>query len=81
MVGFYVGTFIGTGMFVGALRPLLNARFAIYAALAAGGAIVMDSISVADDGVSGMHSVDWLSMSVARGMLGIAAACGYLKRS
>jgi hypothetical protein len=81
MLGVYVGGFIGAGMFIGALRPLLHTRAAVYAALAAGGAIVMNTIAIADSGWSGMGRFDWIAMTLTGATFGMAAAYGYLKDS
>lgn len=79
LVEFYVGGFVAAGAFVGALRPLLRRKAAIYAALAGAGAMVMNTIAVADQGWSRMDRGDWLAMTACGALFGVAAAYGYLK--
>ena len=79
MMIIYVGAFGLAGAFVGMVRPLLQSHGAIYLAMAAGGAIVMNTLAIGDKGWSGVDSGDLLAMTVLGGMFGIAAAYGFLR--
>jgi hypothetical protein len=77
---FYVVGFTLAGAFVGALRPLLHRRAAIYAALSAAGVIVMYTLAIADEGLAGMDRSDWIAMTVMGSLFGSALAWGFLRR-
>ena len=76
---FYVGGFILAGAVVGALRPFLQSASAIYSAMALGGAIVMNAIAIADQGLAAMTLGDWTAMTVIGAFFGCAAAYGFLR--
>lgn len=78
-VAFYIGGFCLAGAFIGLVRPMLRGRVAVCAVMAIGGAIVMNTIAVSDAGIAGMHRIDWIAMTVAGALLGLAGAYGLLK--
>jgi hypothetical protein len=80
-MAYYVGGFALAGAFVGLVRPFLRHRAAAYAAMAVGGAIVMNVIAISDKGITGMEGVDWLAMTLIGAVFGLAGARGFLGKT
>ena len=79
LMGFYIGGFVLAGTVVGALRPFLQSATAVYVAMALGGAIVMNTIAIADQGLDAMSRGDWIAMTMLGALFGCAAAYGFLR--
>ena len=69
------------GAFIGLVRPFLRHRGAVYAAMAVGGATVMNVIAISDKGFSGMDRGDWLAMTLVGVVFGLAGARGFLGKA
>jgi hypothetical protein len=74
----YVGAFALGGALMGAARPFLNSRLAVYAMLALAGAVVMNIIAIGDNGLAAHDTVDWVVMSLVGAIFGLAGARGFL---
>ncbi len=76
MLALYVISFVLAGALVGALRTYVTGRAGTFGTMALGGAIVMCSIAIADQGLAAMTQADWIAMTVIGAIFGCAAAYG-----
>ncbi len=79
LLAFYVGGFVLAGAVVGVLRPLLRSGAAMFGAMALGGAIVTNTIAIAEKGLYSMSRVDWIAMTIMGALFGCAAAYGFVR--
>jgi peptidoglycan/LPS O-acetylase OafA/YrhL len=78
-LAYYVVGFAIAGTLVGVLSPWLRRSAAVYAAMAAGGMVVMTLIVAADKGLRAAEPADWILVVVLGATFGGAAAWGWLR--